>query len=59
MKMKKIKIKVDGKIIAATVEKDLHYLGGKKVIYVLPINRNINNIHFIETKQLEIPYTKP
>ena len=52
MKMKKIKIKVDGKIIAATVEKDLHYLGGKKVIYVLPNNvtgyTSINLIKIVE-----------
>lgn len=38
MKMKKIKIKFNGKIVPATVEKDLHFLGGKKVVYVLSNN---------------------
>jgi hypothetical protein len=38
MKKKKIKILVDGKIASAKIENDFHYLGGKKVVYVLPNN---------------------
>lgn len=34
----KINIKFNGKIVPATVKKDLHFLGGKKVVYVLPNN---------------------
>jgi len=32
------KIEIDGKVITAKVQDDLHYLGGKKVVYVLPNN---------------------
>ena len=32
------KIEIDGKVITAKVKKDLHFLGGKKVVYVLPNN---------------------
>lgn len=38
MKKKKIKILVDGKIVSAKIENDFHYLGGKKVVYLLPNN---------------------
>jgi hypothetical protein len=33
--MKKIKIKVGGKIVEGTVKDDYHFLGGKKVVYVM------------------------
>ncbi len=50
--MKKIKIKIDGKVVSATVKKDLHYLGGKKVIYVTPNNvtghTSINLVKIVE-----------
>lgn len=36
MKNKKIKILVNEKVIDATIKDDFHYLGGKKVVYVLP-----------------------
>ena len=32
------KIEIDGKVITAKVQDDFHYLGGKKVVYVLPNN---------------------
>jgi hypothetical protein len=35
MKQKKIKIKVNGKIVEGTIKDDYHFLGGKKVTYVM------------------------
>jgi hypothetical protein len=35
MKNIKIKITIDDKIVSAEVKEDLHYLGGKKVVYEL------------------------
>jgi hypothetical protein len=36
MKNKKIKILINNKIVDARIEEDFHFLGGKKVVYVLP-----------------------
>lgn len=36
MENMKIKITIDSKVVLAEVKEDLHYLGGKKVVYVLP-----------------------
>jgi len=36
MKKNKIKILVDDCVVDATIVDDLHYLGGKKVVYLLP-----------------------
>jgi hypothetical protein len=36
MKNKKIKILVSKQIVDATIKNDFHYLGGRKVEYVLP-----------------------
>lgn len=36
MKNEKIKILVFGQTVEATIKNDFHYLGGKKVVYVLP-----------------------
>lgn len=34
--MKKIKFKIFNQIVDGEIKKDLHYCGGKKVVYVLP-----------------------
>jgi len=36
--MKKIKLKIYNQIVDGEIKKDLHYFGGKKVVYVLPNN---------------------
>lgn len=36
MKNKKIKILVSEQVVDATIKNEFHYLGGKKVVYVLP-----------------------
>lgn len=36
MKNKKIKILVSGQTVEATIKNDIHFLGGKTVVYVLP-----------------------
>jgi len=33
--IKKIKIKVDGKTVEGIIKDDYHFLGGKKVVYVM------------------------
>lgn len=35
MENMKIKITIDNKVVLAEVKEDLHYLGGKKVVYKL------------------------
>jgi hypothetical protein len=36
MKNTKIKILIENKILDAEIKQDLHFLGGKKVVYKLP-----------------------
>ncbi len=44
-----IKIEIGGEVITAKVQDDLHYLGGKKVVYVLPNNVTGNSsIHLVK-----------
>jgi hypothetical protein len=56
MKQKKIKIKIDGKIIEGTVKDEYHFLGGKKVTYKLPNgvvgNTSINLVKLVESEEV-------
>lgn len=38
MKKKNIKILINNEIVSATIKEDFHYVGGKKVEYVLSNN---------------------
>jgi hypothetical protein len=56
MKNNKIKIKIDGKTVDATIKDDYHFLGGKKVTYKLPNGvvgtTSINLVKLVEDEEV-------
>lgn len=56
MKNNKIKIKIDGKTVEATIKDDYHFLGGKKVTYTLPNGvvgtTSINLVKLVENEEV-------
>jgi hypothetical protein len=56
MKNNKIKIKIDGKTVEATIKDDYHFLGGKKVTYKLPNGvvgtTSINLVKLVEDEEV-------
>lgn len=56
MKQKKIKIYVNNNVVDAEVKNDLHYLGGKKVIFKLPNgvvgHTSINLVKIVENEKV-------
>jgi hypothetical protein len=56
MKNNKIKIKIDGKTVDATIKDEYHFLGGKKVNYILPNGvvgiTSINLVKLVENEEV-------
>ena len=56
MKQKKIKIYVNNNVVDAEVKNDLHYLGGRKVIFKLPNgvvgHTSINLVKIVENEKV-------